>query len=234
VLRLERKAVPAEYKTDLAKREVTGYAAIFGNVDLGGDRIVKGAFTKTLADDMPAGRIKVRRNHDSAIGMPIHMEQDSKGLLTVSKISATPLGDETLTLIGDGVVDRMSIGYIVDGAEGKRYVQDGGRKIRELLSLSLAEYSLLDVPPMNPEAALVGVKSLDDVCYAIDRMQSAVYYLRGLSNVDAETAARVQTLLTDLGSLPSAYGSSDADDIAGVSALLTDFNSYLTSSARSA
>jgi HK97 family phage prohead protease len=227
VLRLERKAVPAEYKTDLAKREVTGYAAIFGNVDLGGDRIVKGAFTKTLADDMPANRIKVRRNHESAIGMPIHMEQDSKGLLTVSRISQTPLGDETLTLIEDRVVDRMSIGYMVDGPEGKRYVQDGGRKIRELLSLSLAEYSLLDLPPMNPEATLVGVKSLDDVCYALDRMQSAVYYLRGLASIDADTADRVRALIADLGSVSTT--TDDAEDLAAVTGLITDFNTFLNS-----
>jgi hypothetical protein len=85
---------------------------------------------------------------------------------------------------------------------------------------------------MNPEATLVGVKSLDDVCYALDRMQSAVYYLRGLASIDADTAARIRALLSDLGD-PGDDGD-DAADLAGVTALITDFNSYLTSSARSA
>lgn len=30
-----------------------GYAAVFGNIDLGGDKIVKGAFAQTLASRYP-------------------------------------------------------------------------------------------------------------------------------------------------------------------------------------
>jgi hypothetical protein len=230
-LRLERKAVPAEYKTDLAKREVTGYAAIFGNVDLGGDRIVKGAFTKTLADDMPANRIKVRRNHESAIGMPIHMEQDSKGLLTVSRISQTPLGDETLTLIEDrrrgSHVDRLH------GRRARRQALRPGRRPQDPRApVAVAGRVLAPrLPPMNPEATLVGVKSLDDVCYALDRMQSAVYYLRGLASIDADTADRVRALIAI--SDPLSTTTDDAEDLAAVTGLITDFNTYLNS-ARSA
>ena len=43
--------------------------------------------------------------------MPVHMEEDSKGLLTVSKISRTKAGDEAIQLVADGVASHMSIGY---------------------------------------------------------------------------------------------------------------------------
>jgi HK97 family phage prohead protease len=175
---IQRLAVRVECKADLAKREVTGYASTFGNVDLGGDIVLPGAYTKTLADDLPAGRIKVRRNHREAIGRPIHAEQDSTGLLTVSRISETPLGDETLVLVADGVVDAMSIGYV---AEEKRYATREGRKVRELVQIRLAEWSLLDEPPMNPEAIVTGLKAKATAAYDVgDRVRALVAHMPGM------------------------------------------------------
>lgn len=175
---IQRLAVRAEFKADLAKREVTGYASTFGNIDLGGDVVLPGAYTKTLADDLPAGRIKVRRNHREAIGRPVHAEQDSKGLLTVSRISETPLGDETLVLVQDGVVDAMSIGYL---AEEKRYATREGRKVRELVQVRLTEWSLLDEPPMNPEAIVTGLKAKATAAYDVgDRVRALVAHMPGM------------------------------------------------------
>jgi HK97 family phage prohead protease len=225
-LRLERKSVAAEYKADLTKREVTGYASTFGNIDRGDDRIIKGAYTKTLAHDFPAGQIKVRRNHDGVIGKPIHMEQDSKGLLTVSRISDTALGNETLCLVEDGVIDRMSIGY---SPEEKRYVNEDGRKVRELVSVRLSEYSLLDQPPMNAEAAITGIKSLDDVMRVFDQMASALYSLRNLASVPPDVLARLGALMQDIETISdTADQSADQDQLASLSATLSNITSILT------
>jgi HK97 family phage prohead protease len=228
----ERKSlvVSAEFKADIEKREVTGYASTFGNIDRGDDRVVKGAYTKTIDEDLPVGRIKVRRNHDGVIGRPIHMEQDSKGLLTVSRISATPLGDETLTLVADGVVDRMSIGYRLDGPDGKRYVNENGRKIRELVSLRLDEYSLLDLPPMNESAAITDVKTLYDVGCALDQMSSALWHLRALGDTPPEVLKRLIAMAAEIEELTAATEQAeDAATLNSVAAALSELNTLLTS-----
>lgn len=195
---LELKAVPAEYKVEGGKRLVTGYASTFDNVDQGSDVVLPGAFTKTLADDLPGGRIKVKRQHESLIGRPVHAEQDSKGLLTVSQISRTALGDETLILVEDGVLDRMSIGYRV---EEKRSATRDGRKVRELKTLRLSEWSIVE-GPMNDAAVITGVKSLYDVAYTLDRMTEALAHLRSLSYTPPDIARRLTALIQELGTVP--------------------------------
>ena len=61
--------------------EFSGYAAVFGNVDGGGDIIEKGAFTRTIAEDF--ARIKILSQHNSydlPIGKPLELREDEKGL----------------------------------------------------------------------------------------------------------------------------------------------------------
>lgn len=227
-MRQRLACVQAEFKADAAKRQITGYASVFNNVDHGGDIVLPGAFTKSIAGDA-LGRIKVMRNHETLIGRPVHADQDSKGLLTVSQIAKTAAGDETLALTEDGALTSMSIGYI---PQKKSYGDVAGRKVRNLHDVGLLEWSYVDFP-MNPEADIVAVKSLDDVCYALDRMQSAVYYLRGLAAIDADTAGRVRALIAELAQLPPADAVDDDADLAAVQGLLSDFTSFLTSSARS-
>lgn len=223
---IQRLAVATpEFKADLAKREVTGYASTFGNVDLGGDVVLKGAFTKTLADDLPAGRIKVRRNHEAAIGMPVHAEEDAKGLLTVSRISKTALGDETLALIADGVVDRMSIGYV---AEGKSYGQRDGRKVRELSQLRLVEWSLLDVPPMNPEATITGLKSLIDAEVALDQVRWLLSALRTAATAHPQIVDLARQVLAEFDGFLSQPAPVPDPDATAVIALFGELRQTLT------
>ena len=106
-----KKSVQVEIKADENRREITAYASTFGNVDNGDDVAVRGCFAKTLQED--SNRVKVLWEHSRfhPIGLPMHMEEDSKGLLTVSKISNTTLGNDIMQLAREGVLDRMSIGY---------------------------------------------------------------------------------------------------------------------------
>lgn len=147
-----------EYKSFLMKdadvqgRTIIGYASTFGNKDRVGDVVVRGAFKKTIAERKP----KVFYNHMYPIGSPIKLEEDSKGLLTESKISATPKGDEILELVKDGVINEMSIMYEVvkrevDEEEGTTYLKE----------LKLYEYGPVDFPA-NEQAVIEGVKSLAD------------------------------------------------------------------------
>lgn len=148
---VEFKDIPFECKADAAKREFEGYASTFGNVDRGRDVVVAGAFAQTIADDFPSGRIKVMWMHTDPLGVPLHMEEDSKGLFVRGRVSQTQLGNDALTLMQDRVVDRMSIGYMVEEEEER---DDG---VRELQRLKLMEFSPV-LFPMNEQAEISGVK----------------------------------------------------------------------------
>ena len=229
----ERKTltVPAEFKADTAKRQITGYASVFGNVDGNDDIVLKGAYTRTLENDLPAGRIKVKRNHQYLIGKPIHAEQDSKGLLTVSQLSDTDLGNETLVLVQDGVIDEMSIGF---RTEEKGYTTVEGRRVREIKAAKLYEWSFMDDKAANDLAQVVQVKSLADVSMVLYQMQDALAALRTLSYTPPEIAERLTALIADMQDVAAAVEPNDADDDAeaadALSGLLTAFRSTLTPS----
>ncbi|HTE48253.1 MAG TPA: HK97 family phage prohead protease [Gemmatimonadaceae bacterium] len=228
-MQLERKVVSAEFKADVAKRRIEGYASTFGNVDGNDDIVLKGAYTRTLENDLPIGRIKVKRNHQVLIGKPEHAEQDSKGLLTVSRISDTDLGNETLILVQDGVIDEMSIGF---KAEEKSYTTVEGKRVRELAGVKLYEWSFMDDVAANSQASVIGVKSLYDVSCVLDQMQSAVYALQRLASLPADVAARVAALVRDLQALPSVSGDAEYDarqaaQVASLSTLLSEFTNSL-------
>lgn len=90
----------------------SGYGAVFSNIDSGGDIIEPGAFTKTLAEDV--GRVKILSGHNEEllpIGKPLELREDTKGLFLRAKISDTTLGRDVKTLIRDGVLGELSIGY---------------------------------------------------------------------------------------------------------------------------
>lgn len=178
----------AEFKADIRRRQIEGYASVFGNVDLAGDVVVPGAYRATIRDDMPAGRIKVKRNHDRLIGKPVHAEEDRTGLLTVSHISPTALGDETLALVEDGVIDCLSIGYVV---EDKAFTTRGRRQVRELRGVRLLEWSFLDDPPANPEARVLGVKAC--LSGRVERMGE-----RAMTAEEREAVTTLRAVLNDL------------------------------------
>jgi len=100
------------------------------------------------------------------LGLPIHIEEDSKGLYTVSKISKTARGDEALELVNDKVVDKMSIGYDVIKDD---YSTAGDRLLKEL---KLYEYSLVTFP-MNEQADILGSKSLEDLTALLNQVGAA-------------------------------------------------------------
>jgi len=165
------KAFDVEIKADGDKRQVEAYASTFGNRDLGGDVVQKGAFAKTIMERFAGGAkngVKVLWQHmpSMPLGIPIHMEEDSKGLYTVSKISKTARGDEALELVRDKVVDKMSIGYDVIKDD---YSTAGDRLLKEL---KLYEYSLVTFP-MNEQADILGSKSFQDLAGLLETVGAA-------------------------------------------------------------
>lgn len=169
----EFKALPTEFKVDRQKRRIEGWAARYGNVDLGLDRILPGAGAKTIADRMPRKLIKFFFNHQFGIGMPETIEEHSAGLLTVGRVNDHPDFDKYLSLAEQGVVAHQSIGYSVVKAAPVQ--EDEDRIIREIAEYKLFEFSPVYFP-MNELAEISAVKA----AHAIRAVETAGDSLRNL------------------------------------------------------
>lgn len=158
---VQHRGVRTEFKTiefaleDYDEEEGTfsGYGAVFSNIDSGGDIIEPGAFTKTIAEGV--GRVKILSGHNESllpIGKPLELREDANGLFLKAKISDTTLGRDVRTLIKDGVLCELSIGYdpvVFD------YDEAGIRHLREV---KLWEVSVVTWA-MNDQAVITDIKS---------------------------------------------------------------------------
>src|SRR5207244_1550675 len=102
--------------TDVDQRQVAGYASAFGVVDAYHERVMQGAFAESIKRNQKGERpVKVLNQHDwdRPIGRPTLMQEDGRGLYTISQLSDTAsVRDELMPLLKDGVIDRMSIGFV--------------------------------------------------------------------------------------------------------------------------
>lgn len=178
---MERKALELkEQHVNVTERTFEGYASTW-DIDLGGDKIHPGAFIKSINEGFPAGRIKVLWQHADPIGMPTAMHEDDKGLYVKAKVSKTALGDEALELMKDGVVDRMSIGFIVPRGKSEYDEEENIRHIREV---KLMEFSPVTFP-MNEAAVITGVKQIQDALAGGARVDDPQALLEAIKSLQA-------------------------------------------------
>jgi HK97 family phage prohead protease len=143
-----------------------GVASTIGNVDLQGDVIMPGAFTKTLREN--AGNVILFANHghkrgELPIGRALDLQVQGQQLIVKGKISKTPRGLEVLTLMADRVMREMSIGF----EEVKRQWKDG---VRQILELKLFEISIVDWGA-NPQTSISYVKQLENKYMTFDEIE---------------------------------------------------------------
>ena len=139
-----------------------GYASVFGNVDLDGDIIEKGAFHESLKSRTP----QMLWGHDQSgvpIGKVTTIEEDSKGLYFEA---ALPKDDDLVKgriapQLRIGALKGISIGFRIKDRER---LKDGGRRIK---TAELWEISLVNIPA-NPEASVEHFKSAKGVCKDAD------------------------------------------------------------------
>jgi HK97 family phage prohead protease len=102
---------------DEATRTIKGYLAVFGNVDLQGEKLVKGCFAKSIAERGPNSTSKYKIlmlwQHDfcDPIGQFTKLVEDDYGLYFEAVLDAVPNGDRTLLQIKSGTLNQFSIGY---------------------------------------------------------------------------------------------------------------------------
>jgi HK97 family phage prohead protease len=146
-------SVPFEIKS-LAAREFEGYGSTFGNVDLGGDVVIPGAFAKTLKAHRGNGTLPAMfwmHQPDKVPGKWLDMSEDSSGLYVKGVLAPTPLGDEIHALLKMEAVRGLSIGYQV---EDDAYDKAGNRLLKEIDLWEVSPVSLA----MNPLAQVTHAK----------------------------------------------------------------------------
>jgi len=131
-----------------------GYASLFHIQDLGGDIVMPGAFAASLRRRGP-GAVKLLWQHDASqpLGLWEAIEEDDRGLRVKGRLNlAVARAREILSLMHDGVVDGLSIGYRT--VQSRR---DGKAGPRRLYKVDLWEISLVTFP-MLPQARVQAVK----------------------------------------------------------------------------
>lgn len=141
-----------EEKDDGQKGIIEAYVSIFDNIDLGGDKIVKGAFAESIMKKLPVG--VWMHNWDEPIAKTIIAREDDKGLyIKAQLIEGVQRADEAYKLLKSGVIDEFSIGFRCLDWE---YEADSD--VRIIKKAKLYEWSPV-LAGMNPDTVLVSVKS---------------------------------------------------------------------------
>lgn len=214
---IEHKTLPFEVKaaasadSDAYAGEFEGYAAGILNIDSAGDIILPGAFKETIPDFLKDGVVCWQHDWMTPIGVPLDAREDSYGLWSKCRISKTQQGQDAMTLIRDGVVKKLSIGYrvedydFVDRAGLNAYLQGMGcrpEKCGEILKqydeqeldgvyllkkLKLYEYSPVTIPANN-NAIITDAKSLTGLTFA-QHSQAVLNAVTGLKERIASITA---------------------------------------------
>lgn len=114
-MELAYRCVPFELKAaDRGSGEFEGYASVFHTIDdsAQADIVCPGAFQADLPEFLASGFIG-GMNHDWSrpIGRPLEAREDAHGLFVRAALSDTTDGRDLRTLLADGVVRRLSIGF---------------------------------------------------------------------------------------------------------------------------
>lgn len=145
--------LPTEFKAAGDTGRFEGYAAIFGNIDLGGDIIERGAFKEFVTNRDGKTVILWQHNTRDPVGVA-KVRQDDKGLAFEGElVMEDPTARKAHAHMKAGSVNGMSIGYdVLDG--GAEILNSG---IRTLSKLKLWEISPVTFG-MNPLAGVDAVK----------------------------------------------------------------------------
>jgi HK97 family phage prohead protease len=125
-----------EARADVEERTIIGLAVPFdGEADLGGgvmERFVPGAI-ESVED------VKLFYDHSDPIGKVVEGRDTEAGYEIRAKVSETPRGDEILTLMRDGVLNKFSVGFFPVETE-----REGSTIIRK--KVDLREVSVVAIP----------------------------------------------------------------------------------------
>ncbi len=132
----------------------SGYASLFGRVDLGRDVVERGAFVKSLRTRGPTGiRMLFQHDPNQPIGTWTELREDARGLYVRGRLTeGVSRSQEVLRLMRGGALDGLSIGF-----RAMRAKNDSATGVRRILEADLWEISIVTFP-MLPGARIERVK----------------------------------------------------------------------------
>ena len=149
---------------DKSSRTVQVYFSKFNNIDLDGDIILPGAFTKTIAERGPRGKNEIfhlfnhRADLTNVLGKPKELVEDAYGLKATTTLIKTKEADAVLEGYESGIYNQHSIGFGVI-----KWQSNEMAKAMELVELKLYEGSTV-LWGANPETPFLGfTKGLKDI-----------------------------------------------------------------------
>jgi len=152
--RIERKFVDLVLDKVDTDGTFSGYASLFGEVDLGRDAVERGAFANSLRR-RGAGGIRMLYQHDpnEPIGTWTEVREDRRGLFVRGRLATDAArAREVLGLMRAGALDGLSIGFRTVRAR-----RDAATGVRRILEADLWEISVVTFP-MLPGARIETVK----------------------------------------------------------------------------
>lgn len=168
---MKATTIPAGASPEMIPEEwgwVEGYGATFGNVDLGMDRIHKGAFKKSVAERVPTGRVKLLGRHieqgatyTDILGTVTEAKEDAAGLWYHAELNGSPQAFQTRQAINRGDVAYNSIDYQPLQYDFEAVtLQDGSKSvIRNLREVKWWAQTVTPWP-MNEAAVILAAKSV--------------------------------------------------------------------------
>lgn len=141
--------LPMEVRgVDTDQRTVDGVCVPYDEVSFltpnpRGERVLRGAFTKSTAQR--ADKIFLFRGHDHAhpVGRAVAFEDRPDGLYGSFQIRRSVLGDETISDLREGFLPAMSVGFrpvqVRRGKDGETEIVEGQLKEVSLLSIGAYE-----------------------------------------------------------------------------------------------
>lgn len=139
-----------------------GYASIFGVVDNQNDKMLHGAFTRTLQEQDGDIRLLWQHRFEEPIGAFSLLREDARGLYVEGRLLLeVQRAREAHALLKAGAICGLSIGYVP-----VKYHIDAATGVRVLEEVALYEVSLVTFPA-NGEATVHAVKEDEDLSAAI-------------------------------------------------------------------
>lgn len=224
-MKIEKKDFDFEIKETTEAGAFKGYLSVAGNIDHHGDRVMPGAFAKTIARRMKSKKplpILWQHYRDAPIGGATVLEEDSKGLLIEGQLLINDVRQaaEAYALAKAGIVTGMSMGYYA------LKEKIGGDGVRDLLEVEVMEGSLVTFAA-NEKATVTSVKQFLQDSSVLPSLKDFEGFLReaGFSKTQA-TAIAGKGLAHLLRGEPEAKQLADEDLLRGIRAAL---NNGLTS-----
>jgi HK97 family phage prohead protease len=169
---------------DVDRKEgiVSGYFSAFNVKDSDGDVIHPGAFTKTIADLFPKGRIKHLLNHDPSkpLGKILELKEDDYGLFYRSQIGKHSLGLDFIKMVESDLIKEHSIGFNDLTPRDKKNAETHNN----ITEVKLYEGSSLTAWGANEFTPLIEMKGLDKIELLSNRMRAFESFVKNSDATD--------------------------------------------------